>query len=176
MKTKKVEKTKMESPDPETITKLITEVKENWKEKKITIETVHLALKEAMELVERFNCSGEKKKEYVVAITRTLVTDLVENETDKRIILEFIDKKILENTIDLIVQASKGEFNINNKKTQKKIISCTTSCIPILVDIVIRISKAVRNSRRPNTSTSSTVTKVADMEIAPNNPSENMQV
>ena len=60
-----------------------------------------------MELVEKFDCSGEKKKEYVVTIIKTLVTDLVENETDKRIILEFIDKKVLENTIDLIVASIK---------------------------------------------------------------------
>ena len=37
--------------------------------------------------------------------------------------LEIIDKKILENTIELIILASKGKMNLNNKETQKKISS-----------------------------------------------------
>lgn len=154
MKNKKVEKAKVESLDPETITNLINQLKESWKEKKITLETIHVVLKEGMELLEQFNCTGEKKKEYVIKITRILVTDLVENETDEKIILELLDKKVLENTIDLIVQASKGQLNINNKETQQKIVSCTRSCIPIFIDTIVRIISVIRGSRSNQQSTS----------------------
>lgn len=147
MKTKKVEKIKLESLNPETITNLINQLKESWKVKKITLETIHIVLKEGMELLEQLNCAGEKKKEYVIIITRILVTDLVENETDKKIILELIDKKVLENIIDLIIQGSKGQLNLNNKKTQQKIVSCTKSCIPILIDTTAKIISKIRVSR-----------------------------
>ena len=152
MKTKKVKKPKIESLDSETIANLINQLKETWKEKKITLETVHVVLKEGMELLEQFNCTGEKKKEYVITITRTLITELVENESDKNLLLELIDKKVLGNTIDLIVQASKGQLNIN-KETQKKIVSCTKSCIPILIDTVVRIIAAVREANRSRSTT-----------------------
>ena len=174
MKTKKVEKVKLENLDPETITNLINQLKENWKEKKITLETVHIVLKEGMELLEQFNCTGEKKKEYVIIIVKTLVTELVENETDKKIILELIEKKILGNTIDLIVQASKGQLNINNKETQKKIISCTKSCIPILIDTVVRIIAALKRTNRTSRFNRSTTTQSSEVIVSSeiNKPNE----
>ena len=44
---------------------IITELKSTWKEKQITIETIHLLLKDSMELVDKFNCPGIEKKQHV---------------------------------------------------------------------------------------------------------------
>lgn len=142
MKVKQVENNLLTTQN---IAQIIHDLKTNWGEKKITVQTVHLVLKECMELVDKFDNPGSEKKEHVITIVKAVVKDIVINETDEKLIMELIDKKILENTIDLIVQASKGEFNINNKQTQKKIVSCTKSFIPIAIDIILRIIQGCKS-------------------------------
>ena len=128
----------------------IYELKQKFGETRITANTIHVLLREVIELVEHYSCPGSEKREHVVTIVKALVTDLVDNDEEKRIILEMIDKKILENTIDLIILATKGKLNINNKQTQKKVASCCKSFIPILIDTVIHIVNSVNeaNSKR----------------------------
>ena len=128
----------------ERIAQTIHDLKTKWGETKITTGTIHLVLKECMELVENFDCSGAEKKEHVVTIIKEVVKDLVENDEEERIILALIEKKVLENTIDLIISASKGNFNINNKKTQRKIFSCLKTAVPIIIDIVKHIINACK--------------------------------
>ena len=125
----------------------ISDLKQRFGETRITANTIHLILKEVIELVDHFLCPGSEKKEHVITIVKALANDLVDNVHEKRIILEMIDKRILENTVDLIILATKGELNINNKKTQKKITSCCKSFIPIVIDTVIHIINSV-NERK----------------------------
>ena len=134
----------------EIVANTIYELKEKFGETRITANTIHVLLREVIELVDHYSCPGAEKREHVVTIVKALVNDLVDNDEEKRIILEMIDKKILENTIDLIILATKGELNINNKQTQKKVASCCKSCIPILIDTVIHIVNSVNeaNSKR----------------------------
>ena len=79
---------------------IITELKSTWKEKQITIETIHLLLKDSMELVDKFNCPGIEKKQHVKSIVRTVVIELIENPDHEKVIIDIIDKDILGNTID----------------------------------------------------------------------------
>ena len=116
-------KTKTPTKTPTTeerIARTIYDLKTKWGETKISAATIHLVLKECMELVENFDCSGAEKKEHVITIVKELVKDLVENDTEESIILELIEKKVLENTMNLIILASKGKLNINNKKNTNK--------------------------------------------------------
>ena len=130
----------------EVVANTIFELKERFGETRITAETIHIVVKEVIELVENFSCTGAEKKEYVITIVKALVNDLVDNDEEKRIILEMIEKKILENTIDLIILATKGELNINNKKTQKKVILCCKSFIPILIDTVMHFLNSLNKN------------------------------
>jgi len=158
----------------EIVANTIYELKQKFGETKITVETVHLVLKEIIEIVEHFSCPGSEKKEHVITILKALVTDLVEDAEEKRIILEMIDKKILENTIDLIISATKGEFNINKKKTQKKVASCMKSTIPIIIDIIMHIVNATKNRKHRSknnkkdeapTRTNNTVIQALEVEV-----------
>lgn len=148
MKLSKIKKPE-EVLNSETVANLINDLKTKWGEEKITVGTIHLVLKEGMELVDKYNCPGTEKKEHVLTIVKAVVKDLVVDETEERIILELIDKKVLENTMDLIIQAARGQLNIKNKATQKKIMSCTRSCIPILIDSITRIIALVKASKQP---------------------------
>ena len=46
------------------------------------------------------------------------------------------NNNILENTIDLIVNASKNEININNRETQKRLIQCFSFSLRILARLI----------------------------------------
>tara|TARA_Y100000591_G_scaffold311155_1_gene314260 strand:+ start:794 stop:1201 length:408 start_codon:yes stop_codon:yes gene_type:complete len=102
----------------------------------IKVESIHLVLKEAMELVDGLNISGSEKKENVKNIVKILVNDLVKNEKEKELLIEIINNNILENTIDLIVKASKNEININNRETQKRLIQCFSFSLRILARLI----------------------------------------
>ena len=134
--------------DAETMANVINELKTKWGENKITLGTIHLVLKECMELVEKLDCPGSEKKKHVLTIVKVVVVDLVDDENDERIILELIDKKVLENTMDLIVMATKGELNLNKPETQKKLLSCGKTFLPILISIVKKIIALIKSSKK----------------------------
>ena len=131
----------------EIVANTIYELKQKFGETRITADTVHILLKEVIELVEHYSCPGSEKREHVVTIVKALVNDLVDDNEEKRIILEMIDKKILENTVDLIILATKGQLNINNKQTQTKVVSCVKSCFSILVDTTMHVVNSINAAR-----------------------------
>tara|TARA_A100001011_G_C14314953_1_gene847524 strand:- start:4949 stop:5368 length:420 start_codon:yes stop_codon:yes gene_type:complete len=111
---------------------LIEKLKEKIGSTKISSQTIHIVLKEAMELVEELNIPGSVKKDNVIKIVKTLVIDLIENEDEEKLILSIIDNNILENTMDLVIKASRGELNLNCRKTQSKIKSCILTTLQII--------------------------------------------
>lgn len=123
------------------MTELLVSLKDRVGATKVTRETIHIILKEAMELVEELNIPGSEKRDNVMAVIKALVNDLVLDGEEKRLIMEIIDNKILENTMDLIVKATKGEFNINNKKTQKQLTDCFSISLRVLVSLVSMCKK-----------------------------------
>ena len=108
----------------ETLVDLVILLKDRLGGTRISKSTIDIILKEAMELVEEINIPGSDKLDNVIRIVKNLINDFLEDGEEKRLLMEIIDNNILANTISLVVKASKGEININNKKTQKHIISC----------------------------------------------------
>ena len=131
----------MTTQNTELIATLLVSLKDRIGATKVSKETIYIILKEAMELVEELNIPGSEKKDNVMAVIKALVNDLVLDGKEKRLIMEVIDNKILENTMDLIVQATKGEFNINNKKTQKQLSECFTLSLRVLASLVSMCKK-----------------------------------
>ncbi len=123
---------------------IITELKLTWKEKQITIETIHLLLKDTMEIVDKFNCSGNEKKQHVNLIVRSIAIELIEDPNDEKLIIDFIDKNILGNTMDLIILASQGKLDIKTKKTQNELLSC----FGIIIDIIIKVIKSKKTKHK----------------------------
>ena len=128
------------------VTNFIIVLKERIGLTELTSESIHLILKESMELVDELNISGSEKKDNVKNIVKTLVNDLVKDGNEKRLLLEIIDNNILENTIDLIVKASKNEININNKERQKTL----TQYFSISLRIVARLITMCKPKKNKN--------------------------
>jgi len=127
-------------PD-ENILKIILDLKAKWCDKKIKLNTINILLKETMEIVDKLNCSGKDKKVYVKTIIRQVIIDLIEDPDEERLVLEIIDKNVLENTMDIIISATRGEFDIKNKKTQKKMCSLLQTVIPIIINLISQVPK-----------------------------------
>lgn len=120
----------------ETLVDLVIILKDRLGGTRISKSTIDIILKEAMELVEEMNIPGSDKLDNVIRIVKNLINDFLEDGEEKRLLMEIIDNNILENTISLVVKASKGEININNKKTQKHIVSCFSITLRGLLTLV----------------------------------------
>jgi len=121
----------------EKVSLTIHDLKTKFGETKITVSTIHNILKSCIELVDKFNCPGTEKKKYVIFIIKELVNDLVTDENEKKIIIIIIDEQLLENTIDIIIDASKGRLDINNRKNRNKILNYGYSTAVLLWNICL---------------------------------------
>ena len=116
----------MTSKSSEQIPIIVSIIKDKVGLDKLDSKTIHIILKEAIEMVDELNIPGSEKHDNVIQIIKVLVEDLVDDSNEKRLILDIVENKIFENTMDLIIQASKGELNINNVKTQEQLAGCFT--------------------------------------------------
>jgi DNA-binding ferritin-like protein (Dps family) len=81
----------------------IVEIKSRLGETKIKAETINEILKDTIEIVEKLDVKGDEKREIAVKVIKNLVDDLVDDNDEKKLINDMIDKKILSSTIDLII-------------------------------------------------------------------------
>ena len=102
---------------------------------KISVDTLNIVIKFVIESIEKTSLKGTKQKELAIEIIRSLVNDLIEDRseltTEKKLLLAIIDSGSLGNTIDLIIDASNGNININ--KLKKTSILCCLNMIPYLL-------------------------------------------
>lgn len=131
----------MSDENSELIITLVSSLKPRIGLDKLKTNTIHIVLKEAMELVEELNIPGSEKRDNVLRVVKVLVEDLVDNGNEKQLILDIIENNVLENTMDLIIKASKGEININNKTTQKQLTRCFTVGLRIIASFVTACTK-----------------------------------
>ena len=140
----------------ERVVGVIMQVKNSLGENKITADTIHVIIKQVMELVDKFSIPGKEKRVYVVTIVKELVDDLAEDETEIKLINDMIEKRVLENTIDLIISASKGDFDINNKNTQEKIVKYVRTVVPLIIQFFLYLYNSCKNlNKKKKTDTDS---------------------
>jgi hypothetical protein len=144
----------------EEFTDLVNHLKDRVGLTQISSATIHLVLKEAMELVEELNIPGAKKRDNVVAIVKALVIDLVENEEEEKLIISLIEKQVLENAMSLIILASKGDLKLNNKKDRKKITAFLGSCVPITFNFIFYLVKSCMRKKSTSSAAPAAVTEV----------------
>lgn len=142
-KTSKSEKPEVSNEEKlnEEVTKISNNLKEKYQETKLNSSLLHVILKECMELVENFNCPGSEKKKHALVILKSLINELVENKDEQSFLLKVIDDNILENTVDLIIQASKGQLNLNNNENKKVVVGCVSLLLNLGTLIGNRLTK-----------------------------------
>ena len=126
----------MENNNEQLIVDLAEQVKNKVGLTEITTDTIHVVLKEAMELIEELKIPGSEKRDNVLNVVKAVVNDLVKDDMQKQLINDIINNKVLENTMDLIIDASKEKININNKKTQRKIVVLVGNLTSIVLNLI----------------------------------------
>ena len=92
--------------------KVFEELEAKAKEVGIKRKTLTVLLRFTMEAIEDTPVKGLEQREYAIRLLKALVQSQAE-EPEKTILLDVIDSGILEDTIDLVVSASRGELNVN---------------------------------------------------------------
>ena len=75
-----------------------------------------LIVRYAMEVVEITKLKGENQKDMTIKLVRNLVVDSNLDESKKNICIAMLDEGVVDNTIDLVIDATKGKLSINNNK------------------------------------------------------------
>ena len=88
----------------------------------INASSVVKAMSLAMEVVETTKVKGKEQKDLAVKLVRQIIVDAPITDDKEKLLLDMIDNNILGDTIDLLIQASKGELDIN------KILAVSAGC------------------------------------------------
>ena len=104
----------------------LDEVKKTMGDVGISPGTLMLVVKYVMEAVEGKPVKGEAQKKLALAILKRLVEDSGMEESEKELCLSMIRSGVIGNTIDLVVDASRGNININ--QAANVTVGCIGAC------------------------------------------------
>ena len=102
--------------DSESIKKIATNLRKKIGNLEINAENIMTILKFAMEIVETTELKGEDQKALCIKLLRDVVVEAPIADEKERFLLNMIDNGTIGNTIDLIIDATKGELNVNAAK------------------------------------------------------------
>lgn len=86
---------------------------------------------ECVELIRDENVKGSEKKNIVLKVLAFLVEKSSLDKDKKNLLRSIIGGGSLETTIDMIIDASKGQFELN-RKTKRKLLACMGECLVTL--------------------------------------------
>lgn len=91
----------------------LEKLKNAIKDINITAKTLVTVTRYAMEIVETTQLKGSAQRDMALQLVRRIVVDAPLSDDVERLCLSMIDSGAIENTIDLVVDASRGKLNIN---------------------------------------------------------------
>lgn len=83
---------------------------------------------ECVELIRDQRLKGSDKKIIAIKVVRVLLDKSSLDQNKKTLLHSIIDGGLLETTIDMIIDASKGKFEFN-RKTKRKLLACMGECL-----------------------------------------------
>ena len=92
----------------------------------VTVENFMVIVRFAMEVVEVTQLKGSAQKELAIRLVRAVVVEAPISDEKEKLMLDMIDQGVLGNTVDLVVDASKGNIDINN--VVKVATGCFAAC------------------------------------------------
>jgi len=104
----------------------------------ISMETIMRMLRIAMVIVEQTNESGKNKKDFVVRMIAKIVSDSPDStliSTEMKLeILNMIYSPLFDDTIKLVVDASKGTLDLNkvHEVAAQVAVGCFSRCLAFL--------------------------------------------
>ena len=93
---------------------------------------------ECVETVKNKEVTGEEKKALALRVLLFIVKESGIDDEKKDLLRQFIEDGPLETTIDIIVDASKGKFELN-RKTKRKLFVCMSQCLETVGEYATRV-------------------------------------
>jgi len=90
----------------------------------LTPGTLVLLVRYAMEVVELTKLKGRDQKDMAIKLVRSVVVDSNLEESKKNVCLQMLDEGVVERTIDLIIDATKGRIAVNCDEIVEVASSC----------------------------------------------------
>lgn len=100
-------------------------LKEKIGHTEINAQTVITILRFAMEVVETTQLKGEAQKELAIKLVRQVVVEAPISDEKEQLLLNMIDAGILADTVELVVNATKGDLDVNT--AVKVAVGCCAS-------------------------------------------------
>ena len=124
--------TENKKPTFETIyNSTLSKVKEKVSAISIRPSTLHLIIKYVMEEVEKTPIKGAAQMDFALRIIDDLIKELP--DSDETVFLrQTMDNGGIKDTIELVIQATKGEINVN-KVTEVAAKNCLQPCIDYII-------------------------------------------
>ena len=104
--------------------------------------TLLTVLRHTMEVVEGSIASGNEQKELAIVLIKRLICDAGMAGPDFALCVSLVDDGIIGNTIDLVVDASKGKIGVNAVKV------ATSCCLGFLAHAQAKRQKRKQEKRR----------------------------
>lgn len=111
----------------------MAEVRSELGEIGIKPSTLSIVIKYTMEAVENTPVKGMDQMNYAVRIIRDLVNELEDSE-EKTLLIQMLDNDSIKDTIELVVDASKGNLKIN-KVAEVAAEGCLGPCFNYIISI-----------------------------------------
>ena len=112
----------MTTRDEHLLTACLDKIKLKIGDTEINPKNIMYVVKIAMEVVELTEVKGKDQKILVNKLIAKLVMDAPIKDAKEKLLLDILDEGIVDEVIELVVSASKGELNLNAVK------DVTTSC------------------------------------------------
>lgn len=96
-----------------TLHEVVTTVVNRLGGREVSPQTLMVIVKYAMEVVELTKLKGSEQRQMVVDVVKQVVMDAPISDEREKLCLDMIESGVLGQTIDLVVDASKGHLDIN---------------------------------------------------------------
>ena len=118
---------KVQELSEELVGKVLMEVKDKLGTTSIGAKTLHLLIRYTMEVIEKTPTKGKEQLEFALKVITAIIQELPDSD-EKIFLVTSLTNGGIENTIELVVDASRGKLEINQVIEVVK-----TSCIPACV-------------------------------------------
>jgi len=89
------------------------ELKKKTANLEITPQTVIKVLRFAMEIVEATQLKGDEQRKLCIKLVKDVIVAAPLGGKEEQLLLDMIDNGVLDNTVELVVDASQGKLDIN---------------------------------------------------------------
>ena len=107
----------------------LSQLNEKIGDMEINAQTIMTITKFSMEIVESTDLKGAAQKELAIGLVKQVIVEAPISDDKEKLLLDMIEQGILANAIELIVDVSKGDIDINT------VVAVASGCCSALLKV-----------------------------------------